>query len=323
MAAINITVKTIKLRRNTAAYWASSSIVPAAGEPIYSTDTNELRIGDGSTLVSNLTPITGSGGGGGGATTLSDLTDVGTATPTNGVVLVGNGSTFNSRALTEADISDLQTYLTSASLNTLTDVSIGAAAGSTATTLRILADTNTDGTYTVVDWTPPTGGGGEANTASNLGAGEGIFTTKSGVNLPFKSLSAGTGISLSSDANTITITSAETNDLTSSVTWANVPDINITQSSVTQHQAALSISYGQLTSTPTIPVINTVQETPNGVITAFTVTGSSYAAGTLIVIINGQALQNGSGLTENTPGSGTFTLDYAPSSGDSILCIHS
>ena len=32
---------------------------------------------------------------------------------------------------------------------------------------------------------------------------------------------------------------SETNDLTSSVTWANVPDANITESSVTQHQAAL------------------------------------------------------------------------------------
>jgi hypothetical protein len=33
----------------------------------------------------------------------------------------------------------------------------------------------------------------------------------------------------------------ETNDLTSAVTWANVPDANITETSVTQHEAALSI----------------------------------------------------------------------------------
>lgn len=38
----------------------------------------------------------------------------------------------------------------------------------------------------------------------------------------------------------------ETNDLTASVTWANVPDANITQSSVTQHQAALSITESQI-----------------------------------------------------------------------------
>src|SRR6056300_1326862 len=39
---------------------------------------------------------------------------------------------------------------------------------------------------------------------------------------------------------------SETNDLTSSVTWANVPDANITQSSVTQHRAALSITESQI-----------------------------------------------------------------------------
>jgi dsDNA-binding SOS-regulon protein len=38
----------------------------------------------------------------------------------------------------------------------------------------------------------------------------------------------------------------ETNDLSSAVTWANVPDVNITQGSVTQHQAALSITESQI-----------------------------------------------------------------------------
>ena len=50
---------------------------------------------------------------------------------------------------------------------------------------------------------------GEANTASNLAGDEGLFTTKSGVDLPFKSLTAGTGISLSSDANTITFSTPD------------------------------------------------------------------------------------------------------------------
>ena len=39
---------------------------------------------------------------------------------------------------------------------------------------------------------------------------------------------------------------AEVNDLSAVVTWANVPDANITQSSVTQHQAALSVTASQL-----------------------------------------------------------------------------
>lgn len=43
-----------------------------------------------------------------------------------------------------------------------------------------------------------------------------------------------------------TYLTTETNDLTASVTWANVPDANITQSSVTQHQAALSITESQI-----------------------------------------------------------------------------
>ena len=49
------------------------------------------------------------------------------------------------------------------------------------------------------------GGGGEANTASNLGAGAGLATPKVGVDLPFKSLTAGTGITLTPSASEILI----------------------------------------------------------------------------------------------------------------------
>nr|WP_319266065.1 hypothetical protein [uncultured Draconibacterium sp.] len=42
------------------------------------------------------------------------------------------------------------------------------------------------------------------------------------------------------------MSSAEVNDLTSSVTWATVPDAYISQSSVTQHQAALNIDASQV-----------------------------------------------------------------------------
>jgi hypothetical protein len=51
--------------------------------------------------------------------------------------------------------------------------------------------------------------------------------------------------SFTNDAGYLTSFS-ETNDLTAAVTWANVPDANITQSSVTQHQAALSITESQI-----------------------------------------------------------------------------
>jgi len=46
---------------------------------------------------------------------------------------------------------------------------------------------------------------GESNTSSNLGSGEGLFTTKSGVNLPFKSLIAGTNVSFDPTSTDITI----------------------------------------------------------------------------------------------------------------------
>lgn len=49
-----------------------------------------------------------------------------------------------------------------------------------------------------------TGGSGEANTASNIGAGEDIFKQKSGVNLEFRRISAGTNVQIVA-GDTITI----------------------------------------------------------------------------------------------------------------------
>ena len=46
--------------------------------------------------------------------------------------------------------------------------------------------------------------------------------------------------------NLISLNIQRTNDLSTAVTWANVPDANITQSSVTQHQGALSITESQI-----------------------------------------------------------------------------
>lgn len=56
-----------------------------------------------------------------------------------------------------------------------------------------------------VEVTGAGGGGGEINTAANLPGDEGIFFQKSGVELQFKSLVAGTGITLESDDDSITI----------------------------------------------------------------------------------------------------------------------
>ena len=51
------------------------------------------------------------------------------------------------------------------------------------------------------------GGGGEVNTASNVGAGDGVFKQKTGVDLEFKSLIGGTNISITAGANDLTIDS--------------------------------------------------------------------------------------------------------------------
>jgi len=48
-------------------------------------------------------------------------------------------------------------------------------------------------------------GGGETNTASNAGAGAGLALAKVGVDLPFKSLTAGTGVTLNESADEIEI----------------------------------------------------------------------------------------------------------------------
>jgi hypothetical protein len=66
----------------------------------------------------------------------------------------------------------------------------------------------TSGANTIDISTAPTVG--EANTASNLGAGEGVWVSKVGVDLRFKSLVAGNGILLSSTATEITVASTAT-----------------------------------------------------------------------------------------------------------------
>ena len=85
----------------------------------------------------------------------------------------------------------------------------------------------------------------------------------------------------------------ETNDLTSAVTWANVPDANITQSSVTQHQAALSITESQISDLGTIQAVasgtlangETVIMNSNGTVSGITETplGGPTVAGTAVV----------------------------------------
>lgn len=57
----------IKLRRDTAANWTNNnSVVLAAGEPGFETDSGKLKIGNGTSTWAQLSYISGSGGGSGG-----------------------------------------------------------------------------------------------------------------------------------------------------------------------------------------------------------------------------------------------------------------
>lgn len=59
------------------------------------------------------------------------------------------------------------------------------------------------------DWTNNPNGGGSINNGENLGAsGEGLFASINGDKLSFKKLIAGAGVTLSSDANSVLITTA-------------------------------------------------------------------------------------------------------------------
>ena len=111
----------------------------------------------------------GSGSTTGVTLELSDLTDVNTSTATARNVLVADGVDWESRALTELDISDL-------------------------------------GSYSVV---------GHTHVEADITDLQAYLT-------------------------------AEVNDLSAAVTWANIPDANVPESAVTQHQAALSITESQI-----------------------------------------------------------------------------
>ncbi len=115
-----------------------------------------------------------------------------------------------------------------------------------ASTLDELTDVDTTGailndvlTFDGTDWVPaaaPGAGGGEANTITNLGTGEGVYSAKVGVDLKLKSIKAGTNVTLSSDANEVTVnatsqtensyTTTEKNKLTGIEAGAEVNNIS-------------------------------------------------------------------------------------------------
>lgn len=196
----------------------------------------------GHVLTSNgaSTPPSWQAAPGGGATELSDLTDVNTSTPTNRNVLVADGVDWESRALVEADISNLQSYLT-AEVNDLT----------AAVTWANVPDAN-------ITQSSVTQHVGAIDHDSLLNFDAAEHFTKASINIgdlgdvnsttpAVRHVLVYDGVD-SYDNRLLTeadisdlqaYLTAEVNDLTAAVVWTNVPDANITQSSVTQHQGAI------------------------------------------------------------------------------------
>ena len=150
---------------------------------------------------------------------------------------LGLGALATQDTITESQISDLQTYLTASSTATLTNKS-GNISQWTNDSGYLTAETND---LTNVSGTLGTGNGGTGLSA--IGTANQVLAVNTGATaLEFQTIS----ITESQITDLQSYLTAESNDLSSSVTWANVPDANITQSSVTQHQAALSITESQI-----------------------------------------------------------------------------
>jgi hypothetical protein len=147
------------------------------------------------------------------------------------------------------------------------------------------------------------GGSGEINTASNLGAGEGIFALKSGVDLQFKSLVAGTNVSLASDANTITISATggaggETN------TASNVGTGGV---GIFKQKSGVDLEFKNINTTTGLLVSNDVGNDEVDIsldINSLTAEASLDGANDYVLIYDSSASAHKKALLNNLPGGG-------------------
>ena len=161
------------------------------------------------------------------ANNLSDLTSTTTARSNLGVV-IGTDVQAHSAVLDATTAS-----YTTAEETKLAGIETGATADQTASEIM-----------TAIQTVDGTGSGLDADLLDGIDS-TGFATAAQGT-LANSAVQPGDNVStLTNDAGYLT-SFTETNDLTAAVTWANVPDANITQSSVTQHQAALSITESQI-----------------------------------------------------------------------------
>jgi len=105
--------------------------------------------------------------------------------------------------------------------------------------------------YEAGSWTTFAGGIGEANTASNLGTNgatvQGLYDSKSGVDLRFRSLLAGTGITLTSNATTVEIAASASGGTVTSVALTAPSFLSVAGSPITG-SGTLALSLANQTS---------------------------------------------------------------------------
>lgn len=241
---------------------------------------------------------------------------------------LGLGALATQDTITESQISDLGSYITASSTNTLTNKS-GNISQWTNDSGYLTAETNdlsnVSGTLAIAN-----GGTGSSSAATARVAllpalatnGSKLVAVNSGAT-DIEYIGTSTlSITESQISDLQSYLTAEVNDLSSSVTWANVPDANITQSSVTQHQAALSITESQISDLQTYLTAET-----NDLGTAVTGTLGTGNGGTGLTSIGtaGQVLKVNSGATalefadeSGGGGSGSSYIEHSSTVSDSL-----
>ena len=203
-----------------------SNTLPVSSGGTGSTTASAARtaLGLGSIATQDSDDVTITGGNISGIVDLA-IADGGTGASSVGAARtnLGLGSLATQDTITESQISDLGSYITESSTDTLTNKS-GNISQWTNDSGYLTAETND--LSSSVTW---------ANVPD-------VNITQSSVTQHQAALS----ITESQISDLQSYLTAEVNDLSAAVTWANVPDANITQSSVTQHQAALSITESQI-----------------------------------------------------------------------------